>query len=172
MDLIQLLECRNLGLITRKIFHCLPLHDILVCTQVSKVWRSIIQEQVLWQESQEKTERKWLNGKFKVTKLDVEKHLGEDGASCELDQTVCWSSYIFLFPSKVKENSIQLMIVYCGTNFVCKVEMPECEGNKWDIMEVLVHGREDFVLLGKAMEVLGMVPVFGESGAMTKLNSP
>ncbi len=79
-----MLESLNLGLITRQIFGLLPLHDIIVCTMVSKLWKSIIQEQV-FRESQEKTESKWLNGKFKVTNLDVAKHL----QSLELAQLIC-----------------------------------------------------------------------------------
>ncbi len=119
MDLIQMLESRNLGLITRKIFSLLPLHELRSCAQVSKLWESILFERMLIRERPEKTKSKWLQGRVKVSKL-------LDAVYTNCSNKICRSGYTFFFDElNLKADSSEpiMVPVYCGPEFVKRVAL-------------------------------------------------
>ncbi len=163
MDLFQMLESHNLGLITRQILYLLSLHDLLVCTRVSNFWNAIILEnyEKLFRETTEETESKWLNGKLSETKIDLSKHLDGCLNSLKGITTLCCCGYTFFFSPKPKRYSAQSMIVFCGSNFVSQVTLPSSEASQdkketfdscdWEFIDILEYDAENFVLLAKGI---------------------
>ncbi len=165
MDLIELLEARNLGLISRQVFRHLSLSDLQSCVHVSKLWKSVIEENFsnIVRESSRETESKWLRGNLRVTKLD---HVDYDKKYL-IDMTIiCRHGYNFFFPPKSTTDDEQLMVVYYGSKFINKVAVPNCGLTKdldddsdvdswdWNYLDVLDNGSGNFILVARSAHTL------------------
>ncbi len=175
MDIFQLLECRNLGLI--KILQQLSLHDLMVCTRVSKLWRSVIQDnyELLFKEANQKTESKWLNGKLAAAKLDFSRHVDGGKVNLRNMKCLCCSGYSFFIPRILKRDCVQPMMVYCGSTYIKSVTIPNCGINDevaqdcsdfwiWKFTEMLDY-EESFILVAQSRPN----SQYDDGGELTKL---
>ncbi len=139
MDIVHLLWERNMAMVVRRIFTLAiqPGH-VGACRQVCKLWREVIDQEVIPHLPHLEVTQRWTKGKVKVADLDYLSHLG--GVShkdVNIHQIVPVDRFIFILLTK--DTSENLLMAYELDKFKSCVTLPDGK----------INGDSSLIKLGK-----------------------
>ncbi len=131
MDFVKILCDRGMSLILRDIFRHLSEREIFTCRKVSKLWKRVVDQEVVpcWP-YEAQVDWRWTNGPVVVTKLDLAERLEleEHPRKVALQEVYPTGKYVFLLITEFERDN-DVMLVYKGgwCKFVAEASIPKVE---------------------------------------------